>query len=255
MLTSPGEGNMLDKVNLGSLGSFAGRLSIGSGGQVLLRQLQTMATSEWAFEKLLAELPDLSDEMGLYEGATHEDSIKAYNRFRRSMITTRLDPQANILTLRCSANTRGLSHACVRALGTAIVSKVNEIRRDLSKKRGKYLAEQSEWIKQQLVAAEDSLIVLLENNRLGSEVPRIQQQIENARRRVDLWSNALQAMSAEQISMEARAALDIPDVYPPFSASRFEQRSGFSVLSILMLSSMAGIAVFLFLGFLATTRR
>lgn len=243
--------NFLGGINVGGLGSL---LSVGGHGTTELYRVDQMARSEWAFLSLLQDTPEYGEEAGLGDACSYADTVGAYQNFRRSQVSTRLSSDSQSLQLQFVASDRDLARRCVIELGNLVVDRLNDMRRDQSRLKGDFLADQTMQAERNLAAVEDSLVTLLDRNRIGLSSPRIQQQIENVRRRIEIWSATLQTLRAEKIRMSASVASNIPDIYSALPATRFDHRTGMGPLKIIFFSLLAGAGVILLLTVLERSR-
>ncbi len=133
------------------------------------------------------------------------------------------------------------------ALGDLLTTRLNALRKEQSLRRSGFLSEQKDQAETTLNAVEDSLVVVLEKNRLGVTTPRVQQKVERLRRRIEIWTITLQALRSEEIRMAATASSDIPDVYAVAPATDYDRRTGYGMIKIVLLSILAGLSAFIFL--------
>lgn len=245
-------GGGLAGLDLGSLGPLAGGLSLpGGDGLMQLRRVQLLVASEEAFHTLLAAPLGLGDELGLGAGSSAADSADAYRRYRRELVSTSLDKQAQTLEVHVLGPTAPVARGLADSLGSLVVAQLAEMRRERSAERREGVRALRADAQEQLAALEDSLVVLLEGSRLALASPRVQQRIQGLNRDILLWSQVRQAMSAEEIRLDSSARSDIPDVFPITGPTRYDERSGVSPLKAVAMALVAGLALLLLLGVLS----
>lgn len=247
VMDSDSRGSVLEGLSLGGMPSLIGGVGISSGASRDLYRVKDIARSEWAFTELLKRIDDLNDEFELRQATAREDTVEAYASYRRSHVSTRVDADGQVLELRFAASSAGLARTCVTELGNLIVSRLGRIRKTQSEVRVQFLADRIEEAELMLVANEDSLVNLMEDNRLGLSTPRVQQQIERVRRRIDIWSATVQRLRVDEIRVATQAASDIPEVYSILPATSYDNEEGMGLIPITLLSLLAGLGVFVLL--------
>lgn len=251
-VAADGSGSGLAGLGLGSLGPLPGGLSLpGGDGLMQLRRVQLLVAAEESFHALLRAPLGLGEELGLDGASAAADSADAYRRYRRELVSTSLDKQAQTLEVHVLGPTPALARGLADSLGRLVVHQLAEMRHERSAERREGVLALRADAQRRLAALEDSLVALLEGSRLAMGSPRVQQRIQGLERDILLWSQVRQAMSAEEIRLDSSARSDIPDVFPITGPTRYDQRSGVSRPRAVGMALVAGLALLLMLGVLS----